>query len=291
MKITKLNSEQKHMAEGLMFISPWIIGCAVFFVNPIVKSIILSFSKITKMKGFVMEWVGFQNYAKAFMWDVKFIPMFLNVVKNTFINTPITLVFAMFIAILINRPMKGRGLFRTIFFLPVLLGTGFIMNQLLNVGVGTKAMAVARGIMMPEAIMKYVGPYVSGAIGGFFDRITMILWKSGVQIVLFLAGLQGISTSLYEAAYCDGCTEWEMFWKVTLPIMSPVVLLNFIYSIIDSFTDASNPIVDYVINTSFKSQEYAYGAAMGWIYFIFIFIVCLVIFGAMKNKVYNSGEK
>jgi ABC-type sugar transport system permease subunit len=287
----KLTMEQKRSIEGFLFISPWIIGFTIFFANPIVQSAKLSLSKITNMKGFQMEYVGLENYYKAFMWDVKFIPMFLNVIKHTLINTPITLVFSLLIAILINRPMKGRGFFRTVFFLPVLLGSGYVLNQLLRVGVGNDAMAAARGILMPEELMKYMGPTFSKTVEEFLGRITLILWKSGVQTVLFLAGLQGISSSLYEAGRCDGCTEWEAFWKITLPLMTPVILLNFIYTVIDSFTDSSNPIVDYILSAGFKGNQYGYGAAMGWIFFTFIFLVCILVFAIMKNYIYNAGEK
>ena len=287
----KLTMEQKRSIEGIFFITPWLIGVLIFFANPIVHSIKLSFSKIVRMSGFQMEFVGLANYQKAFVWDIKFVPMFLNVVKNTLINTPLTLVFALLIAILINRPMKGRGFFRTVFFLPVLLGTGLVMKQLLGMGVGNDAMAVAKGILMPDELAKYLGPSFSNMVSEFLGRITLILWKSGVQIILFLAGLQGISSSFYEAADCDGCTEWEAFWKITLPLMSPVLLLNFIYTIIDSFTDANNPIVDYILGAGFKSSDYGYGAAMGWIFFVFIFVLCMIVFRVMKNFVYNAGEK
>jgi ABC-type sugar transport system permease subunit len=283
--------EQKRGLEGLMFLSPWLIGAAIFFANPIIQSIRLSFSKITKFKGFVMEWYGFGNYAKAFVWDVNFIPMFLNVIRDTIINTPITLVFSLIIAILINRSMKGRGFFRTVFFLPVLLGTGYVMKQVLGMGIGEDAMAVAKGILMPEEFMRYLGPTFSGFVDGFLNRITLILWKSGVQIVIFLAGLQGISGSLYEAAHCDGCSAWEAFWKITLPLMTPVVLLNFIYTVIDSFTDSNNPIVDYILNYGFKNNQFEYGAAMSWIFFLLIFLICGVVFAFMKNRVYNAGTK
>lgn len=287
----KLNMQQKRILEALMFISPWIVGTLIFFINPLIQSIRLSFSKIVKLKGFVMEWAGLANYEKAFLWDVNFIPMFINTVKNTLINTPITLVFSLFIAILINKDIKFRGFFRTIFFLPVLLGTGFVMKQLLGLGFDAGAMSVAKGIMVPESLALYLGPTFTNAIDMFLSVITVVLWKSGVQIVLFLAGLQGISVSLYEAARCDGATEWEMFWKITLPMISPVILLNFIYTIIDSFTDSNNPIVEYIIDASFRKNQFEYGAAMGWVYFLFIFVVCMAVFFIMRKRVYDSGVK
>lgn len=291
MKIKKLTMERRRNMEAIIFISPWVIGCLMFFVNPIIQSIRLSLSKIVTLNGFVMEWYGFGNYIKAFMWDINFVPMFLNVIKDTFINTPITLVFSLFIAILLNGSIKGRGFFRTVFFLPVLLGSGVVMKELINIGIVSDAMSTARGTIMPESITTYLGPTFSKIVATFFDRITLILWKSGVQIILFLGGLQGISSSLYEASRIDGATEWEMFWRVTLPLMSPVVLLNIVYTIIDSFTDSNNPIVDYILNQSFVNNQFEYGAAMGWIYFMFIFVVTMLIFGIMRTRVYNAGDR
>lgn len=283
--------EKKRSLEGLIFISPWLIGFALFFANSIFVSLRLSVSEITRMRGFEMKFIGFANYQNAFFYDVNFVPMFLKVVKDTLLNTPITLVFAFFIAMLINRPIAGRGFFRTVFFLPVLLGTGYVMKQLLGLGVGTDAMAAAKGIMMPKELIKYLGPSFSTAISEFLGRITIVLWKAGVQIILFLAGLQGISSSLYEAAHCDGCTEWEAFWKITLPMMTPVILLNFIYTIIDSFTDSNNPIVDYILDVGFRQTQFAYGTAMGWIFFMFVFIICMLVFLIMRRFTYNAGEK
>lgn len=275
--------------EALMFISPWLIGAVLFFIGPILVSIKLSFSEIVKIKGFEMAWVGIENYKHIFLWDINFIPMFLQVIFDTLVNTPITLVFSLIIAILINRPVVGRGFFRTAFFIPVLLGSGYVMAQLL--GLGADGTSVAVGIVVPHTISSALGPTFTPVVQAVLDRITLILWKSGVQIILFLAGLQSISSSLYEAAKTDGATEWEMFWKITLPMISPVILLNFIYTIVVSFTDSNNAIVNYILDQSFKNTQFAIGAAMGWVYFSFTFIVCLLGFGIMRNRVFNMGER
>jgi ABC-type sugar transport system permease subunit len=274
--------------EAFIFLSPWLIGTCLFFLYPIFVSIKLSFSDIVKLKGFVMQWVGLDNYKYIFLWDINFVPMFLKVVKDTTINTPVTLVFSLLIAILINRPVKGRGFFRTAFFIHVLLGSGYIMKQLLGLGGGT---SITSGIMVPESMLNMLGPTFAPIVQTFLDRITVILWKSGVQIILFLAGLQGIPGSLYEAAKCDGATQWEMFWKVTLPIISPVILLNFIYTMVSFFTDSNNAIVDYILQQSFANTQFAIGAAMGWVYFSFTFILCLLALVLMKKRVYNMGER
>lgn len=284
-----MKMQTRRMLEAMLFLSPWLIGLCVFFIVPIFISIRLSFSEVVKLKGFILEWVGVKNYEYIFFWDIKFIPTFLKSVQDTLLNTPITLVFSLLIAILINRPMKGRSFFRTAFFIPVLLGSGYIMKQLL--GMGADSTSITSGIMVPEKILTLLGPSIAPIIQSILDRITVILWKSGVQIVLFLAGLQGISSSLYEAAKCDGATAWEMFWKIALPLISPVILLNFIYTMVSFFTDSNNAIVDYILAESFSNQQFARGAAMGWVYFSFTFIVCMVAMIITRKKVYNIGER
>ncbi|AEE95249.1 carbohydrate ABC transporter permease [Mahella australiensis] len=285
----KLTLEQKRSMEGYVFITPWIIGFATFIAYPFFESLWLSFHKVTEVANLESEWTGWANYINAFIVDINFLPNFIMTVNNTLINTPLIIVFALFIAILLNRDIKLKAFFRAAFFLPVLLGTGFILQQLLGQGVNQQALT--RGIAIPEEFFVYLGPTVASYVQGFFDRLTLILWKSGVQIILFLAGLQGISASLYESARCDGASEWEMFWQITLPMISPVILLNIIYTLIDSFTDVSNPIVDYVINVAFRQLNFGYGAALGWIYFIFVFIVVAVIFLISKRFVYYAGDR
>lgn len=130
----RMTMERKRSFEALIFLAPWLVGFCLFFLGPITTSIRLSFSEIVKMKGFQMGFVGLENYRYIFFYDLNFVPMFLQTVSDTLLNTPICLVFSLAIAILINRPMKGRGFFRAAFFIPVLLGAGYVMKQMLGMG-------------------------------------------------------------------------------------------------------------------------------------------------------------
>lgn len=286
----KVKKQKKHLTirtrrslEGLMFVSPWIVGTLLFFIFPLLTSIRLSFSELTSMAGFQMKWVGIKNYKYLIESSTTYIPNFLAQVVNTLINTPITLVFSLIIAMLVNRDIKGKGFFRTVFFLPVLLGTGYVMQQLLSVDMNGV-------ITIPSGILQAMGATFAEIVSAFLARITVVLWKSGVQIILFLAGLQGISSSLYEASRVDGATEWENFWKITLPLVSPIILLNFIYTMIDSFTDSSNQIMSD-IEHCFENGALARGAAMGWFYFAFTFILCMLVLGIMSKLTFNQGER
>lgn len=276
--------------EGIMFISPWIVGVLLFFLYPILVSLRLSFSHLDNVAGLQMTFNGLENYRYLIERDTNYIANFVSSVRSTVINTPITLVFSLIIAMLINRDIKGRGFFRTVFFIPVLLGTGYIMQQLLGTGVGDVVTNSVDGIVT-GVLMKAIGPTFAGYVQIFLSTITVVLWKSGVQIILFLAGLQGIGASLYEAARCDGATEWENFWKITLPIVSPIILLNFVYSMIDQFTDSSNAIISNINHAILKAQLLDRGAAMAWMYFAFTMVVCGIVLIIMRRLTFNIGER
>lgn len=284
-----LSMAQKRSFEALIFLAPWLLGLCLFFFKPIGISLRLAFSEIVKMNGFKMGWVGLKNFEQIFFYDINFVPMFIKTVTDTLLNTPICLVFSLVIAILLNRKMVGRAFFRAAFFIPVLLGTGYVMKQML--GMGADGTTITTGIMVPQLIADLLGHQLTDFLQTVLDRITVVLWKSGVQIVLFLAGLQGISSSLYEAARVDGATEWEMFWKITLPMISPVILMNLVYTIVAFFTDATNPIIDYIYNMSFTNQMFGQGAAMSWVYFAFALLMCGVSLGVVGRYVFISGGK
>lgn len=292
----KVKKEKKPMPmktrrsiEGILFVLPWIVGAALFFAYPLVQSIRYSFSEMVSLAGTELKFVGWDNYVYLVTRSTSYIPAFLSQVKDTPINTIITLVFSLIIAMLINRDMKGKGAFRTIFFIPVLLGTGFIMETLLGVGVGD-VVTNSSDSMLTNILMQSIGGEFATIVTEFLSRITIILWKSGVQIILFLAGLQGISSSLYEASRVDGATEWENFWKITLPLITPIILLNIIYTLIDSFTDSSNEIMK-LVEKSIETGQLCQGAAMGWMYFAFTFILCMLVLLVMKKLTFNQGER
>ncbi len=278
----KISSETRHKLQGYVFISPFIIGFFLLFLSPLVRSIQLSFSNMTSRVGMDgLQYTGFSHYINAFVGDIEFVPIFLEVIQDTLIQTPLILVFSLIIAIMINKKIKCKGLFRVIFFLPFLLGTGYVLQQLLDLGLDQMAVSRAREILLPAQLESMVGGSVVKVLEGFLSRITVILWRCGVQIVIFLTGLQGISPSLYESARCDSATEWEIFWKITLPMMTPIIFLNMVYTIIDMFNDSSNPMVNYFIDTAFKKNQITYASALSWIYFSFIAVLLAVVFAFM----------
>lgn len=286
-----MSFSRRKALTGYIFVGPWLLVGLAMLVYPFVFSLMLSFSELKNMDFSQMVFAGLENYKKAFVTDINFLPYFWDTVSDTLINLPMIIITSLLLAIMVSRDIEGQGFFRSMFFLPVLLGTGFVMNQLLGQGVDESSMDVARGILMPDIVREYLGPEITEVIGEFFSRITMVLWKSGVQIIITLAGIQGISVSLYEAARVDGATEWEMFWKITLPMITPVLLLSTVYTIVASTVEDSK-VVNYIVDTAFQgtSVQFEYSAAMGWIYFIFILALVGVVFAIMKPFVNRVAE-
>ncbi|SHE81486.1 ABC-type sugar transport system, permease component [Caldanaerobius fijiensis DSM 17918] len=289
MKIKKMGLEKRKVLDGYFFISPWLAGFILFSLYPLLHTAWLSFCEVQGVSNLRVKFTGISNYINAFVVDVNFLPRFLTIINDTIINTVLIIIFSLFIAILLNYNIRAKGFFRGVFFLPVILGTGYVMQQLLYGGVNNTVMV--NGIGIPQQIFIYLGPTATNIVNAFLSRLTLIFWRSGVQIVLFLAGLQGISDNLYEAARCDGATEWESFWKITLPLISPVILINIIFTIIDSFTDINNNIMQYINEVAFSKLELGYAAALGFLYFVFIFIVIAIVFIVSSRHVFYAGER
>ncbi|MEZ0537447.1 carbohydrate ABC transporter permease [Caldicellulosiruptoraceae bacterium PP1] len=302
MKKKRMSLERKTNLEGYIFVLPWIIGFVAFLAYPFIQSLILAFNEITDIEKFGLKFIGMNNFIKAFTVDAKFIPAFTETIRDTLINLPLIIVYSLFIAILLNRGMKLKGFFRVMFFLPVLLGTGLIMKQLMGlylddtliqeIGASdTEIRRAAGAIILPDTFMTYLGPDFGKIIQDSLDKLSSILWRSGIQIIIFIGGLQSIPQSLYESAYCDGATAWEAFWKITLPIMTPIILINIVYTLIDWFTSIDNKIMEYITDISFKQMQLSYGSALGWIFFIFISILIGLAFLLMGRFIVYIGEK
>ncbi|MEG1887434.1 MAG: sugar ABC transporter permease, partial [Oscillospiraceae bacterium] len=266
---------------GWLFCLPWIIGALLFFVYPLIYSLRLSFGTITDIANQTVVWAGLDNFKLAFSKDVDFLGYFLVTFKDTMINMPLIVIFSLFIATLLNTNVKGKGAFRAIYFLPVMLGTGFVMQQLLGTEMNADIAKVARELLLPDEIVKFLDPKITEAILDFLGRITIILWHSGVQIVIFLAGLQSVPKSMYEAARVDAASEWECFWFVTLPMIAPMILLNSVYTVVASFADTSNNILQYINEQAFQWSNWEYSSAVSWLYFIFILLVLGLVFAVL----------
>jgi ABC-type sugar transport system permease subunit len=290
---------QKAMA-GRFFVYPWVVGMLLFFAKPLVESVIYSFQELEITdKGLVSTFVGTKNYVYAFTRDPAFMDTLLRTISTIIVDLPLVVLFSLFAAVMLNQEFRGRGLVRSAFFLPVIITSGALVYVLksdmtsaqVNTEAVKSAMPMVQNLDFKQMMLqvtnniRFVQPLID-----VMDRVFIIIWKSGVQILIFLAGLQSISSDLYEAANVEGATGWESFWKITFPMISPIIVVNVVYTIIDSFTDYNNEMLLYILNTAFAKIQYAYSSTIAWVYFVIVFGVLLAAVGLLSRKIFYMND-
>ncbi len=258
--------ERREAMVGLIFILPWLIGVVMFLIVPLLQSFQYALADIKMTpKGQIIKWAGISNYTQIWLEDAEFPVLLASYFWETILSVPIIVVFALIIAMLLNGKIKYKGLFRLVYFLPVIIVSGPVMNLLTAQGAATiPAMNIA-GI--GAALGNYLPNYIADAITDVFSNMIMILWYSGVQILIFLSALQKIDSSLYEAAKIDGGSGWECFWKITLPTIKPMILLNGVYTVIFLSNNEHNAIINIIQGAMFAGNKgYGYASAMAWLY-------------------------
>jgi len=280
----KLNNRQRENLYGYLFIGIWIIGFAWLTLYPLIMSLIYSMNKvtITVADGIVLNNVKFQNFIDVFSTDFDFVNELTKFIGEIFLFVPIIIIISIMVSLLLNQKIKLRGIFRSFFFLPVIIASGPMINELLKQGAGTIPM-----LENPEIAetLSQLPRFLRDPISSLFSQMIMVLWFSGVQIVLFLAALQKLDSSIYEAASIDGASPWEMFWKITLPALKPMVLVSSIYSIVFLATFSNNKVITYIQSKMFDiTKGYGYSSALAWIYFVVVAILLAFVYLLFKPK-------
>ncbi|MBR3415172.1 MAG: sugar ABC transporter permease [Clostridia bacterium] len=304
-KKKKIASLDKRKARiGWLFVLPFIIGFVFIYLPIIFNSIKFSFNHIIIQTsgGYKLEFVGFQNYSDAFMVDTGFKDTLLAGLGQLVVDIPAIVLFSLFIALILNQKILGRAAFRAIFFIPVILTTGLIssidasnndlLNHMTNGSIDTGTEAAGAGILSVESLqglfqnMVVGGEFVTtivGIVNGIYDIVN----RCGVQMLIFLAGLQSISPSIYESCQIDGASGWETFWKVTFPMISPIILVNVVYTIIDAFTSASNKVMAYITTVYDRPNNgNVLASAMSWTYFLIVIAIIAAAAGTISSVVF-----
>ena len=286
----RMSLTMQRTLEGYFFVAPWVLGFIVFMLWPLFQSFYLSFHELQATSLSDLKFRGIENYKEAFFIDARFLPYLNQTLQQNLLDVPVIMIFSLFSAILANQKIRGALAFRAVFFLPLVIGSALVIRQLFDQGVG--GLVLSRGVNIQELVFQYVGPDAAAGVENLLNRLLFVLWRTGVQMLIFLAGLNAISPVLYEAARVDGATDWDRFWKVTLPLLSPVILVNLVYTIVESFTDAFNAVLKYVQDTAFAGGfRLGYAAALGWIYFLIIFIILAVVIKIVNRYVFYAGER
>jgi len=291
---------KRRARAGYVFVLPFLLGVVLIYLPILIDSIWWSFFKLDASgKEDILIPNGIEYYISAFRDDPNFTTSLLSSIQQLLFEVPAIIIFSLFIAVVLNQKMLGRAAFRAIFFVPVIISTGLMqsingsdqMTGQMQGGIddGTGANAGA-GIINTLDVQNL---FQSMAIGGelvtyvvsLVNNIYNIINYSGVQMLIFLAGLQSISPSIYEACRIDGATGWETFWKVTFPMISPMILVNGVYTIIDSFTRSNNAVIGTISGLSGMDALHQ-GIAMYWIYFIFVILIIAVVAGIASTFIF-----
>lgn len=279
---------------GYFFIFPWMVGICIFFLSGVADSLLYSFYNLKLDSGIqLMPLTGtddlgntvytpLANYISVFNKELNYPVTLADFAVSLVLQLPIIISFSLIIALMLNDKIKGRGVFRTIFFLPVIIATGPVMNQLTAQGVSSVPMVNQNTI---TSILAGMPEFIVTPITDLFSQLILILWNSGIQILIFLAGLQKVPSTLYEAAKIDGASGWETFWKITLPTLRSMILLNSIYTVVTLSTGSTNPIIDLIYNATYAvTKGYSYGAAMTWLYTVVVALLLLITFLLIREK-------
>ena len=303
----KTNGYQKRRSRlGWVFIAPFVLGFLLVYIKAFVTSIYYSFNEVQPSGLGDNVFIGWENYRQVLFVNTEFNKTVIGSIGTMFFNVPIILLVSLFLAVLLNQKMKGRAVFRMIFFLPVILATGIVASAEANnavvrelwsnSGIETGMAAGGASLLSAMDIQNYLlslnlSSEFVGYVIDIVNNIYNILNISGVQLLIFLAGLQSISPSVYEAAKIEGATGWEAFWKITLPMISPLIFLNLVYSIIDSFTNPQNELISLINTVGIKQGKFGIASAMGWIYTSITTVIVLLVVVIASKTVFKQENR
>ncbi len=281
---------------GLMFILPWLIGFTFLFAKPLVTSLFYAFQKVTfTPDGIKTSYIGLENFIYKFRDDIYFMGRYFTPGVSSFLyEVPLVVIFSLFIAIILNQKFRGRTVARAMFFLPVIIASGCVIMILRGMGMDTNletenAYVFSSGGMESMLIAMNFPASIVKAFTEISNRIFDIVWMSGIQIIVYLSGLQSISASEYEAAQIEGATAWECFWKITWVRISPMTLVVVVYSIIDSFTNVSNKMIGF-INLEYTNGNYGGSLGMGWLFSCLAFVALGVTSAIISRYVFYVND-
>ncbi|MEG1887625.1 MAG: sugar ABC transporter permease [Oscillospiraceae bacterium] len=296
-KMKPLSYERKKSLYGYGFISVWMIGFVCFFARPLVMAIQFSVSKLSFLDGgYSLQSIGLAGYERALFQDADFIPSVVSSVGNMLRDVPLIVIMSLLIAVLLNEKFFGRTFFRSVFFTPVIVTTGVVISILKGDNMAQMIMDGSKSVSMLQAtdlktilVQLQLPPdfvnYIFTMVNSLFD----LLWKSGIQILLFLAALQTIPPSVYEATSVEGASGWDNFWKITIPMVSPMILLAVIYTIIDSFTDYQNMLMRRISELA-RAVDFSYSSTLAILYFIVALVFIAIVYFVMNKFIFESRD-
>jgi ABC-type sugar transport system permease subunit len=273
---------QKKAFTGYMFLLPWIIGFFGLVVYPFGRIIYMSLNNVSLyQQDFTYEWIGLGNFKRILLEDIDFVIEVQNFIVRVLLYSPVIITLAIIVAMLLNQNIKGKGLFRMIFFLPIIILNGELLENMANYG----GMDISLSFFVIDVIETLVPEFAADLFVGLFEIIVEILWYTGVPILIFLAMLQKIDRSLYEAASIDGANSWSMFWKITLPIIRPAITVSIVFIVVFLANFDGNPINQMILSSkNDQARRDGYASAMALIYsFVQVLVITILYFIARER--------
>lgn len=269
---------------GYGFVLLWIIGFAVFTLVPLAQTFFYSLNKVTvSATGIELLPVQWANYSRALFTDPTFVQLLIEYAIETLVSVPIVIIFSMIIAMFLNLKFRFKGFFRTIFFLPVVITSGPVIQELTAQG-ATSVPGVTNTAAIAEFLSTFPA-YLRNPIEYLLTSFILILWFSGVQILIYLSSLQKIDKSIYEAASIDGASSWEAFWKITLPSLSTTTIINAAYTIITLSHFSENKVIKYIYGQTYAVQGgIGYASAMSFLFFFVLLLLLVLIFLVLRPR-------
>lgn len=279
-----LTLRSREALTGYLFILLWVVGFGLFTLAPLVQTFIYSLNRVVvSATGIQLEAVQWTNYSRALFTDPTFIELLIGYAVETAVSVPIVLIFSMIIALLLNMHFRFKGVFRVIFFLPVVITSGPVIRELTEQG-ATSVPGIANSPAVTEFLVQ-LPRYLRNPVEYLLTSFILILWFSGVQILIYLSSLQKIDKSIYEAAAIDGASAWEMFWKITLPSLATTTLIVAVYTAITLSHFSENKVVKYIFGQTYAVEGgIGYASAMSFLYFVVLLLLLAGFYGLLNDR-------
>jgi ABC-type sugar transport system permease subunit len=294
-----LTMEGRNALAGYLFLLPFVIGFLSFMVLPIIESLRMVFSRVRidlERNGFSMEFTGLENLKRVFTVDPEFNRMLTEELWRMVLIVPAIIIFSLFVALILNQEFKARGLVRAVFFLPVILSSGVMIGlETNNALLSSMAEIIKEGNLLRTSVTRVLQDILvaEGAASDFMAYIFIVInqiydiaMASGIQIIIFLSALQTIPPSMLEAAEIEGATSWECFWKITFPMVSPLILVNVVYSVVDYFLRTDNRVMEKINTTLIGRLDFSFSTTMAWVYFMVVMVIIGTAIALISKKVY-----
>lgn len=284
-----VSMQNKKKITGLLFVSPWIIGFFTLVAYPLCRTIFFSFHNVSYgiRSGWRYNWVGWENYERILFQDIDFVIALQDFFVTSLFQVPVIIALSVIIAMLLNQKIKGSWFFRLVFFLPIIILSGKLMSMISDYG---GAGAVLNLVIFDILELFIPSQAFVSLVAELFEMIAQLMWYCAVPVLIFLASLQNVNPSIYEAASIDGASSWVSFWKITLPIIFPLINVATVFIVVFLGNFEANPIISIILESTYDgARREGYASAIAILYTLFQFLLIGILYVVIKKRKKNKA--